>query len=92
MNFPAPPIRTPVIGNPPKSQMVSRGEQNDNVHSYPWIRWFQNVSTQLTAPVQSTAPATSASAGTGGQIAFDANFLYVCIAKNTWKRTALVSF
>jgi hypothetical protein len=36
-----------------------------------------------------TAPATSNSAGTTGQISIDANFIYVCVATNTWKRVAL---
>lgn len=63
-----------------------------NVPSYAWDRWFQNVSTSLTAPVQNTPPATSASAGIAGQIAFDTNFLYVAIAANQWKRIALVAF
>lgn len=35
------------------------------------------------------APATATSTGTAGQIAWDANFFYVCTATNTWKRTAL---
>jgi hypothetical protein len=35
------------------------------------------------------APATSTSAGVAGQVAYDANYVYVCVATNTWKRTAL---
>ena len=37
-------------------------------------------------------PATSAAAGTVGQMSWDANFLYVCTATNTWKRITLVAF
>jgi len=32
-------------------------------------------------------PATSTSAGIEGQLAWDANFLYVCVADNIWART-----
>lgn len=32
---------------------------------------------------------TSTSAGVAGQIAYDANYVYVCTATNTWKRVAL---
>jgi hypothetical protein len=41
-----------------------------------------------------TAPnsQTGTSAGTAGQIAVDANYIYVCTASNTWKRVALSSF
>jgi hypothetical protein len=34
-------------------------------------------------------PATATSAGTQGQIAWDANFAYFCTAPNTWRRAAL---
>jgi hypothetical protein len=37
-------------------------------------------------------PESSISPGTPGQIRWDANFIYLCIAANTWKRTALTSF
>jgi len=34
-------------------------------------------------------PATATSVGRPGQMAFDANFMYICTANNTWKKTAL---
>lgn len=42
--------------------------------------------------LQSTPPATSSSTGVTGDIATDANFIYVCVATNTWKRSALSSW
>ena len=39
-----------------------------------------------------SVPATSGATGTAGAVARDANFLYVCVATNTWKRTALTAF
>jgi len=36
-----------------------------------------------------TVPATAGSAGVAGEIAWDANYFYVCVATNTWKRVAL---
>jgi len=44
----------------------------------------------LVAPT--APPATSTSAGVAGTITWDANWLYVCIATNSWKRIALTSF
>lgn len=38
------------------------------------------------------APALATSTGKAGQIAFDSSYLYVCIATDTWKRTALIAF
>jgi hypothetical protein len=37
----------------------------------------------LTTPSSSTAP------GVQGQIAWDASYVYICVADNTWKRVAL---
>jgi hypothetical protein len=37
------------------------------------------------------APVTSTSPGVAGQIAWDASYIYVCIATNSWKRTLLSS-
>ncbi len=38
------------------------------------------------------APATSSSTCASGQFSYDANYYYLCVAINTWKRTALSSF
>ncbi len=38
------------------------------------------------------APATATSAGTAGQIAYDATHIYVCVATNTWVRALLATF
>lgn len=40
-------------------------------------------------PVSSSAPATATSAGIAGQIAYDADHVYVCVSTNTWKRATL---
>ena len=37
-------------------------------------------------------PASATSAGTAGQIAYDANFVYLCTAANTWARAALAAW
>ena len=37
----------------------------------------------------SSAPATATSTGTAGDVAYDADYIYVCIATDTWKRSAL---
>jgi hypothetical protein len=39
-----------------------------------------------------TTPASGTAAGTAGDIAWDANYVYVCTATNTWKRSALTAF
>jgi hypothetical protein len=37
-------------------------------------------------------PSTATSTGVAGQMAYASGFLYVCVATNTWKRTALASW
>jgi hypothetical protein len=36
-----------------------------------------------------SVPSTATSSGSAGQIAYDASFLYVCVATNTWRRVAI---
>ena len=38
------------------------------------------------------APASAASTGTAGQLAYDSSWLYVCVSSNTWVRTALATW
>jgi hypothetical protein len=39
-----------------------------------------------------TTPASATAAGTTGSICWDANYIYVCTATNTWKRTAIATW
>ena len=39
--------------------------------------------------VQSGTPASAAATGTAGQVRWDADYIYVCTATNTWKRVAI---
>ena len=39
-----------------------------------------------------TAPALSTSNGTAGEVRFTDSAIYVCVATNTWKKTALATF
>lgn len=50
------------------------------------------VSTQYKISSLNTAPATSSSTGTLGEIRITAGFIYVCSATNTWVRSALATF
>ena len=53
-----------------------------------------NVSANLTAlNFQPTAiPTTKTSAGSKGQITYDENYVYLCVADNTWKRLPSADF
>jgi hypothetical protein len=42
--------------------------------------------------ISNSAPATSASIGKQGFIAYDSSYIYVCVANNNWKRVAISSW
>lgn len=42
--------------------------------------------------VNAGAPATATSPGAAGQVAWDADYFYVCTATDTWKRVALATW
>lgn len=42
--------------------------------------------------IATKTPTSATDTGVAGQIAWDANYMYVCIATNTWKRTALTTW
>ena len=44
---------------------------------------------RLPAPA---VPASATAAGTAGTIAWDSNYIYICIATNTWKRSPLTTW
>lgn len=85
--FAPPPVRTEIVG----VKDPTTGKQDSP--TYPWERWFQAITDFLTAPqIPKSTPASSAATGVPDTIIYDANFIYICVAKNTWKRTALSSF
>lgn len=42
--------------------------------------------------LQGTAPATAGATGTAGDIRYDADYIYICTAANTWKRVAIATW
>lgn len=45
-----------------------------------------------TLKVATQTPASAAATGVTGTIAWDASFIYVCTATNTWKRVAIATW
>ncbi len=50
------------------------------------------VSAQYKLSALNTAPDSSTAPGTLGEIRFDENYMYVCVATNTWKRCPLTTW
>ena len=65
--------------------------------STPWASLYYFGGTGPTGPMgatgsylaSSSAPGSTAAAGVTGQLALDSDYLYVCVATNSWKRTQL---
>ena len=53
--------------------------------------YFSVTGTKLFA-TSPTVPATAGATGTTGEIAWDANYVYVCTATNTWKRAGIATW
>lgn len=77
------PLNNVVAGNAFTTQ---QGRLTD-----PALKFLQMVG-MLSQTASSAVPATSTSIGTPGQLAYDAGFLYVCVAPNVWKRVAIATF
>lgn len=62
------------------------------VRSFPYYRPSIEADPRNTALPSNVPPSAPTDAGVAGSIRYDANYLYVCIATNTWKRCALSSW
>lgn len=51
-----------------------------------------NTAFSLRLGTSTTVPATATATGTAGMFRFDANFLYIATANNTWKRVAVATW
>lgn len=58
----------------------------------PAPRPLHMISSETVLGGTTAVPATATSAGTPGQIAWDASFAYFCTAPNTWRRVALAGW
>lgn len=63
-----------------------------NAYAYDFIVYGSGPSAPSPYPEITTVPLTASSTGTINQIAFDANFFYVCIATDTWVRGILATW
>jgi hypothetical protein len=66
-----------------KNMYQNVGFEND--HS---TKFFGNVVLNTTIP----APVLATNTGTPGQIAYDSNYIYICIGTNSWKRVSIAAW
>lgn len=70
---------------PPSLQNLVSGQQQ----ALQALQAVQTALEKLQKPVVVSAPATATSPGDPGQFAWDIQYLYVCVAQNTWKRVSI---
>lgn len=81
---------------PTQTQFFDKGSASGI--SWGWLQWFLALARAITSLIGIVSlqvvgiPANSGAPGTVNQVALDNDFLYVCVASNTWKRIPLVSF
>lgn len=57
------------------------------------VEWTNDVAIPGAFSIStSSTPASASAAGTAGQISWDANYIYICISTNTWKRAAVATW
>lgn len=75
---------------------ATRPDAPNNVISVAAVVSAANNGTLFVRPhiedIWQSVPATATSPGQKGDNAFDANYFYVCVATNTWKRTPLTTW
>jgi hypothetical protein len=69
------------------SNISGTGVNTGNISCQGTIEIFGNL-----IPHGSYVPATSNAAGAAGQITWDGNYIYICVATNTWKRASLATW
>jgi hypothetical protein len=60
----------------------------NDTDSTQWV----DASPPLAPSLSSNPPATASSTGSVGDIRYDADYVYICIATDTWKRAALATW
>lgn len=67
------------------------GVQNTSP-AYPFDVTGISQASQFKLSALNTAPASATATGTVGEIRIDANYIYICTATNTWKRSAIATW
>lgn len=69
-----------------------RRELPFHTHAIADITGLQSALDFSTAITSAAAPATSGSIGSAGSVRYDGDYIYICTATNTWRRTAVTSW
>ena len=76
------------------SYQHARTETNITYNPFQNRLTVNEVAADVTGEVtlEGAAPASATATGTAGDIRYDADYIYICVATNTWKRSAITTW
>lgn len=80
-----------VVWNAIPANRVMAGP-TDGADGTPFFRALVTADLPAGTLAWSSVPASATASGVAGEIARDTNYLYICVADNTWKRVALATW
>ena len=97
---------SPIFTGTPAAPTATVGNSTTQIATTQFVTTADNLKAPLASPtftgtvttpafvISTTAnpPANAADTGTAGEIRIDANFIYICIATNTWKKVAIATW
>ncbi|MGE0231417.1 MAG: hypothetical protein AB7O39_03230 [Flavobacteriaceae bacterium] len=89
------PIESPTFSgtvNGISKGMVGLGNADNTADADKPVSTAQQTALDGKLNTWSSVPASASDTGTAGQIARDADYVYVCVATDTWKRAALTTW
>ena len=81
-------IPVPLFARPPAQ--YSQSYMADITRSF--ALYTNILSSQAPKLSWGNVPATAAAAGVAGDVAYDADYIYVCVSDSTWKRVAIATW
>lgn len=77
------------------SQINTLSSTGESVESEPkWTTdskqlWIFDGTSDVQVMVRKSVPSTASSSGNTGDFAIDSDYIYICVATNSWKRVAI---
>lgn len=71
-------------------QLMSPPNLYDNPALDSWLKSLWSGLTSI--PASAEVPSSATDVGVAGTIAYDASFIYICVATDTWKRVAVAAW
>lgn len=71
---------------------IAAGSQPGGSTAFTIDKTTQVTTFSQSPSIPTATPSSASAAGIAGQVAWDASFIYICVATNTWKRAAIATW